>query len=1079
MAEAKEKRTALRVAVEIQGRQCTMDLDTGATESIIPAYAYKALGLNQADIKPSNNKFRSYTGDPIPLKGVAQVQVEFAKQKHKLPLYVVDQPGIPLFGMSWINAFGLDKIVKMVEPQETAALVRQVKATTIAGEFPKLFNKTKAGTMKVPPVSLPLKPDAIPRYCRSRPIPLAMQGKLEAELTRLEKDGVIRPVEYSAWASPVVMVLKGDGRIRLCGDYKTGVNPQLEQVEYALPRVEDIFASMNGCRYFSKLDLSAAYNQINLDEQAQMLTTINTPKGLFAHRVLPFGVATAPAIFQRTIDRMLAGLQATFGYLDDLIVGGATEKQHDENLRRLLERLAEHHVLLNRDKCIFGAMQVEYLGHIISGEGLRPTEEKIKALRQAPAPTDTKTVRAFLGIVNYYGKFIPNLATTLSPLSDLLKADRPWQWGEKEQTAFEQAKNHLTSECCLAHYDPKAKLIITSDASPTGVGVILSQVGADNRERPVAFGSRKLSSTEVAYSQIEKEGLAIIVALRKFHHYVFGRRFTLRTDHRPLVSIFHPDKKVPAHTLSRVNRWALLLAEYTYDIEYVNTTRMAADFLSRAAVDPAPQRPEPWDRTINAITNATMDNLPVTHQQLATETRRDPILSQAMDYVGNGWPTETAAMDAELKALYSVREGLHRNRDVLMYGPRVVVPSACRERVKRELHSTHTGMVRMKALARLHVYWPRLNEELEQWVRDCTKCQQYAANTQESLTIPTSWPQNPWTVLNLDLAGPVAGKMLMILADQTSKWLEVSILPKTDSQSIISELRRIFSVFGLPLTLLADNASYFQSAEMQHFCTANGIRLAASAPYHPRTNGAAERAVQTVKAALRKMRNDQDTLQDLLSRFLCNYRNTPQTTTGRTPAEIMFGRAPRTRLDLTKPSTSTEVFRQQETSRRGRVVEELAIGTRVFIKEFPHRRDHFNFISGIIVDHPATYTYQVKLSNGDLVFRHRDHIRGPYNTTQQQTHGDSPPSGAPGAARNWGGGGNEESNATPWAPTTIPTATTSTPTARRQQSPATSPSTPRRRQQWQLASFREESMQRTHGCDTPQRPPPREQQQQQ
>jgi hypothetical protein len=454
-----DQRSNIRVNVQLNDRPCHMDLDTGASESIMPWYQFSSLGFSEADLAPSNHRFRSYTKEIIPLRGVAQIQVSFANQKHQLPLYVVNQAGPALFGMSWVNKFGLQAIVNHVETADTVSLIQSISSASVVYQFNHLFDKVKSGTMRIEPAHLPLKPLAQPRYTRARPVPLALQDRLNQELLRLEEEGVIQPVTYSPWASPVVLVMKSDGGLRICGDYKAGVNTQLELQEYALPRVEDIFARLNGCTHFSKLDLSAAYNQIALQPEAKCLTTINTTKGLFQYQVLPFGIASAPAIFQRAIDQILNGLSCTFGYLDDIIVGGASAEIHDENLLKLLRRLDEHQVRLNKEKCQFGVRQIEYLGHVITREGLKPTASKVEAITKAPPPTDVKTLRAFLGLITYYGKFIAHLSSLLAPLSDLLGKDVQWRWGDKEQSAFEQAKKALTGQCCLAHYDPKASLI--------------------------------------------------------------------------------------------------------------------------------------------------------------------------------------------------------------------------------------------------------------------------------------------------------------------------------------------------------------------------------------------------------------------------------------------------------------------------------------------------------------------------------------------------------------------------------------------------------------------------------------------
>ena len=401
-------------------------------------------------------------------------------------------------------------------------------AAEILNQFPTLFDRQRSpATMSLPAVAIPLKTEAKPKYIGARSVPVALLEKFKQEIDMLVKRGTLIPVDYSKWASPVVLVLKTDSSIRICGDYKATLNKQIEAVEYALPRAEDIFNRLNGCAYFSKLDLSSAYNQLSLDEEAQTLTTISTPFGLFKYTVLPFGIATAPAIFQRTMDYILRGMDFVFGYLDDIVVGGATEQEHNQRLKQVLERLGHHNVILNREKCVVGLTEIEYLGHKLSRKGIQPTQGKVTAITQAEAPTNVKTLRAFLGLINYYGKFLPNLASTLSPLSDLTKKDNIWHWEEKHAIAFQDAKNKLSTSTVLVHYSPTLPLIVSSDASNVGLGAILAHKTPGGGERPVAYTSRKLSPAERNYSQVEKEGLAVIYSLNKFHYYLFGRQFTI------------------------------------------------------------------------------------------------------------------------------------------------------------------------------------------------------------------------------------------------------------------------------------------------------------------------------------------------------------------------------------------------------------------------------------------------------------------------------------------------------------------------------------------------------------------------
>ena len=267
----------------------------------------------------------------------------------------------------------------------------------------------------------------------------------------MEDEGIISPVQFSSWAAPIVPVVKSNGQIRVCGDYKVIINQALQPDSYPLSRVDELFASLAGGHYFSKLDLSNAYLQIELEEESKKLITINTPKGLFQYNRLPFGISSDPAIFQRCMETLLQGCDGTSVYIDDILVSGSTVEEHLQNLDKVLAILSTTGIKLNRDKCAFLLPQVEYLGHVIDGQGLYPTEEKVKAIKDAPRPKNVSELRAFLGIINYYGKFLPNLSTQLSPLYTLLQKHARWSWTEKQDKAFQAAKDALQANSLLVH----------------------------------------------------------------------------------------------------------------------------------------------------------------------------------------------------------------------------------------------------------------------------------------------------------------------------------------------------------------------------------------------------------------------------------------------------------------------------------------------------------------------------------------------------------------------------------------------------------------------------------------------------
>ena len=324
---------------------------------------------------------------------------------------------------------------------------------------------------------------------------------------------------------------------------------------------------MSGWKYFSKLDLQDAYLQLPLDTASKQYVAINTHRGLFQYNRLPFGIASALAIFQRHMEMLLQVLDGVSIYLDDVLVAGCTFDEHQNCLAEVL-RLENSGMRLNKQKCFFLRPSIEYLGHIVDKEGIRPTEEQVKVIKEAPAATNVTQLRSLLGLINYYNKFLPNLAANLTPLYSLLNKQQRWVWNDEQQVAFQRAKDALQSDALLTHYDPGKPLVLACDTSDYGVGAILSHVVDGGKERPIAYISRTLSAVEKHYSQLEKEALAIIFVVKKFHHYLIGRHFTIESDHQPLKTLFGETSRIPNMAPSRIVRWAVILSAYRYSIQY-------------------------------------------------------------------------------------------------------------------------------------------------------------------------------------------------------------------------------------------------------------------------------------------------------------------------------------------------------------------------------------------------------------------------------------------------------------------------------------------------------------------------------
>ena len=474
------------------------------------------------------------------------------------------------------------------------------------------------------------------------------------------------------------------------------------------------------------------------------------------------------------------------------------------------------------------------------------------------------------------------LSTHAHPLNQLLRKGVAWKWGPECQRAFRHVKAVLASAEVLAHYDASLPLKLDCDASAVGLGAVLSHVFPNGVERPIAYASRTLSNPEKNYSQIEKEGLALVWGVRKFHKYLYGRHFTLVTDHKPLLAILGEHRGLPTLAAARLQRWAVFLLGYQYTLEFRSTTKHCnADAFSRL---PRAGTARMVEKEASAFNIHQLQELtPITPKQLAAATATDPVLSQVLRYCRDGWPTTVAK---DLEPYHQKQAELGLEAGCVFRGTQVVIPSTLQSQVLQELHTSHPGIVRMKGLAR----WPGLTKAIENCVQGCDNCQ-----TQRNQPPPVPlhpWPltREPWERVHIDFAGPVDGLFYLILVDSYSKWIEIEPMRTTTTEKTVDILKTIFARYGLPRELVSDNGPQFVSAAFQLFMKRNGIRHARSAPYHPATNGAAERVVQTFKRSLRTAGSDSGSEAHKLARFLLSYRTTPHSTTGQAPAELFLRR---------------------------------------------------------------------------------------------------------------------------------------------------------------------------------------------
>ena len=958
------------VSVSIFGQTVKLQVDTGSCSTLLCVKDFRKLFPNKSLDSRGLPMLFTYSKEPLKPIGRMQADVVHEGTTFSLPVLVVPGDGPNLLGRDWLAKIRLNWR-EVFSCDVTTGSVQE-----IASEFPELFSPG-LGKLEGVEVKFDVDMSVTPKCIKARTVPYAFREKVEDELDRLVAEGTLVPVAFSEWATPIVPVLKRNGSVRICGDYKQTANLAIKVDKYPLPHADDLFAKLAGSSHYAKLDLSHAYSQLVLAAESRPLTTISTSKGLFAYTRLPFGISSAPALFQRIMEQLLQGIQKTAVYLDDILVGGGSKQEHKELVTRVLQKLSDAGLRLEKSKCTLGADSVTYLGYIIDASGVHPTGEKVEAIRDAPAPRNVNELRSFLGLVNFYHKFLPNMSSVLAPLNELLRKDSKWSWSKPQVKAFAEIKSLLQSSKVLVHYNPKLPITMSADASPYGVGAVLSHIMPDGSEKPIAYASRSLSTAERNYAQIDREALGLVFGVHKFHRYVFGRRFRIHTDHKPLLGLLQSGRAIPQMASGRMLRWALFLANYNYSLEYrTGPENGNADALSRLPLDnPHDDLPVP-EEVVLSLTMAEDavlslrqgDDKPVTARTIGLLTQRDPVLSQVLRMVREGWPS---TVEPALQPYHQRQTELSLFDGCICWGSRVIVPSAAREAILAELHTGHAGMVRMKALGRCFVWWPGCDADIEGMVKNCSSCCKEQRRPTPATLHPWEWPGKPWVRLNIDYAGPIGGKYILVIVDAHSKFIVSHVVDSQTAHITIRKLRETFAMCGLPQIIVSDNASIFTCQEFHEFCYQNGIKHIRSSPFHPSSNGAAERGVQTVKNGVRKMADGD--LHTRVSRFLLSYNTTPQSTTGVSPGELLMKRQLRTRLCLVLPDVESKVLTHQAKeieSHQGRPCS-FSIGDPVFCRNYagsPY------WVPGTLEERLGPLTFTARLTDGRVWKRHADQL---------------------------------------------------------------------------------------------------------
>jgi transposase InsO family protein len=739
-----------------------------------------------------------------------------------------------------------------------------------------------------------------------RKSPKEVETLIEA-VKEMEAAGLIVKSE-SPWSSQPVLVKKYRDGVELpekrpCWDYRA-VNSRIVSDAHPLPLPEDMFDKLQGSCLFSKLDLTKGFWQIPLEEASRKVLAMATPLGLYEPSTMPFGMKNAPAVFQREMQRVFRDklYRGVMVFIDDILIYSRTAEEHVQLVEWVLKRLTDEGYYAHPDKCEFFQKEVSFLGHVVSERGVAVQQHKVASVSNWPQPRNKKDVRAFLGLTGYYRKFIPEYSAIAAPLTDLTREAVKFEWGDKEQTAFDDLKKRLTSAAVLAHPDSSRQYVVSTDASGFAISGVLMQDQAVGPRRPVAYFSRKLNAAEKRYATHEKELLAIVKAVEHWRCYLEGSAHPvlLLSDHRSLQHL-----NTQPYLSDRQARWVEKLSDFDFAIQYVpGSVNVVADALSRRADYEEESTKERAEATAVdgangspprvRVTLATTDTRSVSQIRVDAMPLRDDMKAAALrdavyqEMLGQPEPRTDGLTAAE--GLLWTGEGLFYVPDDL----------ELRRRLIHEVHDTPTGghMGLHKTMARLTnmCWWPGMKAMIADYVRGCVTC----AATKPSLEKPAGTlrplpiPEKPWRVISIDFVGPLPRtpdyfNYILVAIDKFSK--RAHFIPTTTNVTAKETaellLNNVVRLHGLPEAIISDRGHEFVASLYQEVWKAMGTELRMSTAYHPQSDGQTERLNRELEQQLRTHANRTGTnWKQWLSVVEMHYNSDVHESTGKTPYEM-------------------------------------------------------------------------------------------------------------------------------------------------------------------------------------------------